>query len=521
VGGGGNPVVAQPLWRLANAEYSNTLHDLLSIDPTTIPPLDPDAPSGGFRVGGPVSAGTSRAYHDAAVYIASQAVANMPALLASVGCAATAGSTCFIPAFSQKAFRRTFDTATSTAIQAGLTNIYTTISAAPGGSTTLALQAVIEAVLQSPYFLYHLELEEQAKGAGQVAVTNYSMANRLSYLLWASMPDSMGISKAAAGTLATPAQIQAEAARMLGDPKAHIGLRNFYEQWLTVLDMPLTKAGAAATIYTPAVQAAMRTSLDMQVDDALWAPTGAVKSLLSGSSAYVNATLAPIFGTTTTSATMTKVTLDPTQRAGIVTHPAIMTTYAIDTASHPIKRGRFMWEQLLCEPFPDPPTTTPIGPPTFQTPMAGQSLRQDFEILTRGTLSPNPPDTGHAAYCMPCHTRLNAVGFEFESYDTVGRYRTLDDYGQPVKTSDLVVVGAIDQALNVPTPSAIAFAANMASNDTQIQQCMTTMIYRYMAKRDDSLADSAAITARLRVIVGFRMGFLTARSSGRERLATG
>jgi hypothetical protein len=159
-------------------------------------------------------------------------------LLAPLGCDAAAGATCaasFVGAFAPLAFRHgTVDAVTT----AGLNQLFATIAAAAGGATTpmgftMGLQAVIEEILQSPYFLYHLEVEEEAKGLGVVAVTNYSMANRLSYLLWGSMPDSALFSAAGADQLTTPAQVSSQAARMVSDPKAKTGLRNFYEQWLT------------------------------------------------------------------------------------------------------------------------------------------------------------------------------------------------------------------------------------------------------------------------------------------------
>jgi len=489
----GDPVVGQQTWRLANAEYGNTVHDLLGTPVASVPPLDPDAPAGGFMVGSVAQDAASRAYHDAAVYVASQAVMNMTGLMQSFGCAATAGAACFIPAFTQKAYRRSFDAATWADITMELTKLNDTISAAPGGSPTLGIQAVIEAVLQSPYFLYHLELEEQAKGPGKVAVTNFSMANRLSYLLWASMPDATAIGKAQMGQLSTVDQIKAEATRMLADPKAHLGLRNFYDQWLTLVALPSSKPGPFANAYTPDVVQAMSDSFNAQVDDALWAPTGALKSLLTSNEVYVNATLAPIFGVNSTSPTLQKVAADPMQRTGILTHPAIMATYGIETQSHPIRRGRFVWERLFCQPFPDPPATTPIGAPTFSPPMAGESLRQDFERLTAGVYYPMMPDQSHATYCMPCHARLNPVGFLFENYDTTGKYRTIDDFQQPVKTSDLVVVGASDAALNGPTMSAVQFASNLGAHDEQISNCLIQELYQYAAKRDTASADSAAL----------------------------
>src|SRR5258708_29834097 len=175
---------------------------------------------------------------------------------------------------------------------------------------------------------------------------------------------------------------------MVADPKDHIGVANFYEQWLTVLNLPSVKTGNAAAVYTPAVQTALRASFDAQVDDALWAPTGALKALLGGTQAYVNATLAPIFGVTATGNALTKAAVDPAQRTGIVTHPALMAIYATNAESHPIKRGRFVWEQLLCQPFPDPPATTPIGPPTHTHIIHVEHLRSYFALITRGSCAP-------------------------------------------------------------------------------------------------------------------------------------
>src|SRR5260370_5089062 len=115
------------------------------------------------------------------------------------------------------------------------------------------------------------------------------MAIRLSYLLWASMPDTAAMSKAATGQLATSDQVKTEATRMLADPRAHIGLANFYDQWLTVLNLPSVKTGNAAAVYTPPAQTALRASFHAQVVDALSAPPRAPKALLEWTPAHANA----------------------------------------------------------------------------------------------------------------------------------------------------------------------------------------------------------------------------------------
>ncbi|HWZ91115.1 MAG TPA: DUF1588 domain-containing protein [Polyangiaceae bacterium] len=474
--GTGTEVVAEQTWRLTNAEYANTVRDLLGINVTT--PLDPDGAAAGFNAGLQAGDATVQAYHSAAI----EAGAQSAALLKLVPCAAAditaTPADCaakFIDAIGPKAFRRPLDADTRT----GLTTLFGAVSAQFGFN--VGLQALVEEILQSPYFLYHLELEEQAKGAGKVAVAGYSMASRLSYLIWASMPDDELFSKAAAGQLSSSAQVDAEATRMLADPKAQAGLRNFYEQWLEVTAMPLSKGGNFANSYDGA---SILASFDAQVDAALWAPKDGLTTLLTGTQAFANAATAPLFGATgITGTAMQPITVNPAQRAGILMHPAIMSTFATDTGSHPIKRGVFVWDQIVCQKLNDPPPNVP----TFPGVPPNSSVRQAYEAFTSPTL------------CQGCHARINPVGFLFENYDTIGQYRTIDDNGQPVN-SDVTIVDALDNTgmrdpkLNVETPDAVKFVQNLASEASVTTQCLVTQLYRYALKRVESDADQQTIS---------------------------
>jgi hypothetical protein len=471
----GSEINTEPTWRLSNAEYVNSVHDLLGITLTT--PLDPDGAAAGFSAGLVAGDATVRAYHAAAIEASGQTAA----LLKLVPCdAATITATpavCagkFIDAVAPLAFRRPLDAAT----RAGLVALFGTVNTQFGFNA--GLQGLVEQMLQSPYFLYHLELEEQAKGPGQVAVTGYSMASRLSYLIWASMPDTASFTKAAAGQLSTPAQVATEAARMLADPKAKSGLRNFYEQWLEARYMPTTKGGTFAATFDPV---SILGSFDAQVDAALWAPTGGLTTLLTGTQAYVNAATAPLFGVTATGNSFQPVAVDPTQRLGILMHPAIMSTFATETGSHPIKRGVFVWDQIVCQNLPDPPANVPA----FTGVPPGSSVRTAYEVFTA------PP------LCQACHVRINPVGFLFENYDTVGKYRTIDDNGQPVNSQVTVVQaqdasGNPDAVLNVATPNAVQFAKNLAADPTVVTQCLVKQLYRYALKRVENDADTNTLS---------------------------
>jgi Protein of unknown function (DUF1592)/Protein of unknown function (DUF1588)/Protein of unknown function (DUF1595)/Protein of unknown function (DUF1585) len=473
--------------RLANYEFTNSIHDLLGITPNV--PLEPDAPStGDFRIGGPAGDNTVSTYHAAAMTLAAQALKTLATIEPCYGTATTAATqaTCASTIASDlgpKFYRRPLDPAQMT----GLTGVYTTIAGKYGFAN--GVQAMLEALIQSPYFLYHLELEEEAMGAptgmAKVAVGGYSMASRLSYLLWGSTPDATLITAAGMGQLTTPAQVSAQATRMLTDPRAVGGMRNFYEQWLKVLDLPTSKVKNPVTntdyasLYTPDVQTSLRASFDAQVDAALWGTGDAVKALLTGTDAYVDGNIASIFGATATGTTLQKITVNPAQRAGIMTHPALMSIFATETASHPIKRGVFFWDKFLCQPLPNPPPNVP----PFVAPAPGQSLRKDFEVMTAD------PTT-----CQPCHKRINPLGFLFEHYDSMGYYVTTDSNGQPVDSAT-TLVGTGDPMLDVANTDAVQFAGRLGADDSTVATCMVNQIYRYAVHRHEEAGDVMALAS--------------------------
>jgi hypothetical protein len=484
----GSALQSGPVLRLANYEFLNSVRDVLQMNADV--QLEPDAPStGDFRIGGPAGDNTVTTYHAAAIALATQALGSLGTIepcytTASTGAAAaqTACASTIVADLGPKFYRRPLDPAQAT----GLSGVYSTIAGKYGFKN--GIQAVLEALLQSPYFLYHLELEEQALGAptgmNKVAVTGYSMASRLSYLLWGSVPDAPLMTAAAGGQLVTPAQVTAQATRMVGDPRIVGGMRNFYEQWLKVLDLPTSKVKNPVTnvdyaaLYTPGVQSSLRSSFDAQVDAALWGTGDSIKALLTGTDAYVDANVAPIYGMAgVTGTTLQKVTVNPQQRMGIMTHPSIMSVFATETSSHPIKRGVFFWDKFLCNPLPNPP---PDVPP-FVPPPPGQSLRQDFEIMTS------------MGSCPACHSRINPVGFLFEHYDSMGRYRTVDDNGQPVNSA-ATIFGTGDTMLDVATTDAVQFAGRLGADDSTVAACMVKQIYRYAVHRHEAAGDTPTLT---------------------------
>jgi len=408
------------------------------------------------------------------------AATNVQALAPCDAAAVTAGGAgCaakFLERIGPQAFRRPLD-AESRAAQVAL---FAGITAQFGYEA--GIRGLIEEILQSPYFLYHLELEEQAKGAGAVKVSGYSMASRLSYLIWGTMPDDALFASAAAGTLTTPEQIETEAKRLLADQRAHVGLYNFYEQWLRADRLPPVKGGKYQSAYNDAMRASIMASFDAQVDASLWQPQNGVNVLLTATQAFVNEQTAPLFGVTgVTGAALQVANVNPAERVGILAHPAIMGALATEDGTHPIKRGVFVWDQLLCQDLPNPPPDVPVFPGV----PANASVRQAFETFTE------------APRCQACHSRINPVGFLFENYDTLGTYTKVDDNGQAVNAAGTIVgavnaMGEGDAAINLPTPTAVDLAKNMAGS-AAVAQCLVRQLYRYTVKRHETDGDSASI----------------------------
>jgi hypothetical protein len=231
------------------------------------------------------------------------------------------------------------------------------------------------------------------------------------------------------------------------------------------------------SLYTPAVQASLKASFDAQVDAALWGAGDSIKTLLTGTDAYVDANIASIFGATgVTGTTLQKISVNTQQRAGIMTHPLIMSTFATESSSHPILRGVFFWDRFLCNPLPNPPPDVPA----FVPPPPGQSLRKDFEIMTA------------MGSCPACHMRINPVGFLFEHYDSMGFYTTTDSNGQPVDSS-ATIAGTNDPMLDMATTDAVQFATRLAADDASVAGCAVKQLYRYAVHRKEATGDTASL----------------------------
>jgi hypothetical protein len=455
-----------PLYRLTNLEYNNTVRDLLG--DTTHPadqfPLDED----------------DRFLYRRAAQVATldadrlrEAAENLAKAYAPAPCSGGGEPACatqFITTFGQRAYRRPLlpDEISR------LTDLYNI------GRTTLMLdyaggiKLLVEGMLQSPEFIYHWELGPQAatKDGSVIRLGPYELASRLSYFIYKSMPDQALFDAAAAGKLSDDADVESQIRRMLADPKAHDSVAEFFIEWLSLNKLP-TRAKDPATYpqWNAAMQADMTSEAQDFVNSVVFSGDATLTTLLTANYSYVDQTIAPIYGVSSTSTTLQQAMLDPSQRSGILTSSGILAVTGSTTGSHPVKRGRMIYEKFLCGVLPPPPNIVPpVDPPT-----AGGTTRQRFERHD------------HEACATACHSLMDPIGFAFEHYDGIGQWRTMDNGGM-VDTKTTVTLDGVAQMVDGAIQLSQALAASK-----EVHDCFTAQYARYAFDRLDTPDDLASL----------------------------
>jgi hypothetical protein len=401
--------------------------------------------------------------------VAKAAVANLQTLVpcAPAAGAETACATKFIATFGKRAYRRPLDAAEI----AGLVKVYS--DGARNGGYEHGVEVTVRAMLQSPAFLYRLELGQKTGSSGSaVRLSSYEVASRLSYLVWNSMPDQLLFEAADKDLLASPELIAVQARRMLNDPRAHKTLTDFHGRWLGIdglADAP--KDPTRYPQFDEKLTASMRTELQMYVDDVLFKGDGKLESLFTSHFTYVDASLAPLYGVTAPAGgAFARVDLDPTQRAGILTSVGLLTAHTFADESSAVHRGKFVRESLLCNTPPDPPADLMVMPPD---PKPGVSQR---ERLAEHSVVPS---------CKACHVLMDPIGFAFEAYDGLGKFRSVDVNGKPFDDSgELTMTKDANGTFKGP----LGLAQKLAVS-SDVRSCLVGNVVKYV-QGPDTAADA-------------------------------
>ena len=471
------------LVRLSHRQYDNTVRDLLQLAADAEPSSEflADPPVAGFDNNAAalvVKDRLGRDYRRAAETLAGQVTA--PDKLATLlPCQPEGdGSACasqFIAQFGRRAFRR----ALTASEQANFAGFYAQGAGLyeAGSSFEQGLRFVIEAMLQSPHFLYRIELSDTVESGVKIALSGHEVATRLSYMLWNSGPDDALLTAAESGELATPEGIEAQARRLLADPRSEDPVSDFHAQWLDLRKLGnLQKSPDVFPNYKPGMAGAMAEETQRFIRQVIFELDGDYAALMTAPFTYVNADLASIYGLEGIGPEFTEVQLDPLRRGGLLTQPSMLATHAFPHLSSPIHRGAFIQSQILCNPPPPPPGDADLNLPPVEGVI--KTTRQQVEAHTESK-----------EYCAACHkTIINPPGFAFEHYDALGQWRDLEN-GEPIDAAseflgkyggEFVFTDAIDMIGQI-------------AESQEGQRCYLTQWFRYGFARGEQPVDRCTL----------------------------
>ena len=398
--------------RLTKVEYGNTLHDLLRVDPAVAQELPDEVAGEGYM--NSLSPLQSEQY----LSIANEALRKMPAEVErrfwESGLSSGADVRQIARTLARTAYRRPpSDVEVDTLVDVfdlGRNNKL---------DHTASLRLMLKAVLVSPQFLFITPAREADEGQKIVPLDDHQLASRLSYLLWATMPDAELSVLADEGKLHEPEILKSQVKRLIGDSRSRALFDGFGAQWLGLGEM---KSKTFDTAKFPQMTEAMRSAMYDEARlyfDSIVRENRNVVSFVDSDYTFLNGTLATLYGLekTVTGSEMRKVKLTNANRGGILGMPGILATTSFPNRTSPVKRGIWVLEQVLGEVVPPAPPNVPTLEKQDQKKVANFTLRQRTELHRTN------------AVCNNCHKILDPIGFGLENFDAIGRWRDQDDSG--------------------------------------------------------------------------------------------
>jgi hypothetical protein len=436
-------------------------------------------------------------YRDAAQAIASRAVSDesvfdriVPCAASDAGCRDT-----FVADFGLRAFRRPL----TDDEQARFVALFDRGAELIGSGDTFrdGVELTVEALLQSPQFLYRTELGATPDADGVIPLNGWETASRLSFFLYRSMPDDALLEAARQDQLSSPEQVRAQVARMLGDPRALRTMVAFHEQaWQFPRFSNISPDPQTYPDVPEDVIGRVRAASGRFVEDVITSG-GGLSDLLTAPFAYADSELAPLYGQQV-DGELERIDLDPTLRKGFLMQIGFLAAHAYAIKTDPIHRGLFVVRELLCRTIPDPPPGASMSelPEGSSRP---ETTREEITLLT------SPVE------CVGCHAQINPPGFAFEGYDAIGQVREQED-GVAIDASGSMVVDGETARFDGPVG-----LVDLLAQSEEAERCYASRWLEFASGRTltpdelsvvDELTSSVAVTELVTNIIA-SAAFLT------------
>ena len=296
------------------------------------------------------------------------------------------------------------------------------------GGFEVGIQFALERVLVSPDFLFRIEQDPaDAQPGAMYAISDIELASRMSFFLWSSPPDDELLNQAERGALREPGMLEQQVQRMMADPRADAFIKNFVGQWLYLRNLEdFYPDPAAFPEFDENLRTALQRETELFIDDQIRSDASLL-DLLRADYTFVNERLARHYGIPGVyGSRYRKVTVDGNQRGGLLGHGGLMMVTSYPNRTSPVLRGKFVLENLLGGPPPEPPPNVPA----LETSSDGKILTMREAMVMHRE---NPA-------CRVCHAAMDPIGFSLENYDVVGKWRR-EFAGQPIDASGLLPDG--------------------------------------------------------------------------------
>jgi cytochrome c553 len=341
-----------------------------------------------------------------------------------------------------------------------------------GDSFEQSLGLGLQAILVSPDFLFRIERD--AGGKAPHPVSQHELASRLSYFLWASMPDEELFRAADRQTLRRPEVLAAQVRRMLKDDKAKALAESFGGQWLQFRGL---ESAARDRDLFPDFDNNLRLSMRRETElffESIVREDRSILDFIDAKYSFLNERLARHYAVPgVTGPEFRRVDLSGTRRGGVLTQASVLTVAAYPTRTSTVLRGKWILENVLNAPPPDPPA----GTPRLDEATLGQSgsLRKQMEAHRTNTT------------CAACHARMDPLGFGFENYDAIGAWRT-EDGKFPIDPS-----GTLPDGRTFQGPDDLKTI--LRADHDAFAECLTEKLLTYAVGRGLERADKRAVRA--------------------------